>query len=288
MIDTEFLHQLEHFSLLVRKRITSSYTGERKASFTGRGLIFKDHSIYTPGEDFRKIDWKVFARTDKLFIKRFEEERNLSVHIVLDSSASMDFGKPSKMDYASMIGLAFAYLALKNNERFVISTFADKLEFFKPKKGRSQLSAMVKFLQAKKPKGVSNFERSMASYKKLINSKSLIIILSDFFYPPEEIRNALYRYRQHDIRLVQVLDKVERNMNIEGDFKLKDLESGSILRTFVSPFLKKRYFKKLAEHNAMVQKYCDEVGALFYTVDNGKNIFDNLAQVLMGDHEKMR
>lgn len=282
MIDLEFLHQLEHFSLIVRKRITSSYTGERKTAYTGRGLIFKDHGIYAPGEDFRRIDWKVFARTDKLFVKRFEEERNLTVHIVIDASASMNFGHPvSKMDYASMVALGFSYLALKNNERFVISTFSDKLELFKPKKGRSQLSAMVKFLQGKKPKGVSNFESSMASYKKLINSKSMIVIVSDFFYPPEEIRNTLYRYRQHDIRLVQVLDKVERNMNIEGDFKLKDLETGSVLRTFISPFLKRRYFKKLAGHTDLVQKYCDEAGALFYSTDTGQNIFDSMARIMM-------
>ncbi len=274
-ISTDFLHQLDRFSLIIRKRVTSNYTGERQTRYTGRGLIFKDHSIYTPGADFRNIDWRVFARTDKLYIKRFEEERNLTVHVIIDYSASMKFGdKMSKADYAAMIGLGYSYLAMKNNERFVVSTFSDKLELFKPKKGRSNLAAIYGFLTKKRPGGVTNFEQSLSSYKRLIDSKSYIVIISDFFYDIDQIKRTLYRMRHHTIHLVQVLDKVERNMNLEGDYKLRDLETGGILRTFISPLFKKNYFSQLAEHNAAIKKACDEVNAHFHTVDSGQNIFD--------------
>ena len=125
MIDTSFLDQLGRFSLVVRKRVTSSYTGPRKSIASGRGMAFKDHRIYAPGDDFRLIDWKVFARTDDLYIKNYEEERNLTVHVIVDHSASMNFGKTlSKFDYASMLGVGFAYLAMKENEKFQFSTFS--------------------------------------------------------------------------------------------------------------------------------------------------------------------
>src|SRR4030042_1668123 len=123
MIKTDFLRQLDRFSLILTKRKTSTYVGEKKSPATGKGLIFKDHTQYVPGEDFRSVDWRVFARTDKLFVKRYEEERNATVHILIDMSGSMNFGTEcTKAEYASMLGLGFAYLAMKNNERFVLCT----------------------------------------------------------------------------------------------------------------------------------------------------------------------
>ena len=106
MIKTDFLHELDRFSLVVHKRVTSNYAGPRRSIAFGRGVVFKDHRIYAPGDDYRAIDWKVFARTDDLYIKTYEEERNLVVHIIVDFSSSMNFGKPvTKFDYASMIGV---------------------------------------------------------------------------------------------------------------------------------------------------------------------------------------
>ncbi|MEK6949756.1 MAG: DUF58 domain-containing protein, partial [Nanoarchaeota archaeon] len=104
MIKTDFLDQLDRFHLVVKKRVTSNYAGPRRSIATGRGLTFKDHRMYAPGDDIRLIDWKVFARTDDLYIKTFEEERNLVAHLIMDSSASMGFGSPvTKFDYAAML-----------------------------------------------------------------------------------------------------------------------------------------------------------------------------------------
>ena len=93
MIDTSFLEQLTRFNLVINKRVTSNLTGPRRSVAAGRGLTFKDYRIYAPGDDFRSIDWKVFARTDDMFIKTFEEELSLVVHIIVDLSKSMDFGR---------------------------------------------------------------------------------------------------------------------------------------------------------------------------------------------------
>ena len=278
MITAEYLHQLERFSLIINKRITSNYIGNRFSQATGRGLIFKDHTIYAPGEDFRSVDWRVFGRTDKLYVKRYEEERNLCVHIILDFSASMNFGH--KADFAGMLGVGFAYLALKNNERFVLSTFSDALEVFKARKGRGQLASMVEFLNNKKPKGLSKLDVSLSRYKSLINSKSYVVLISDFLYSVDEIKKALFYFKNHKVLFIQVLDKVEKNLNLEGDFKLKDLETNDVLTTYVNPFSRKQYLSMLNKHVGEVSRACQEFGAQFFCADTGLSVFDVFFEVL--------
>ncbi|MEM4239843.1 MAG: DUF58 domain-containing protein [Candidatus Woesearchaeota archaeon] len=280
-IDLSFLHKLDRMSLIINKRLTSNYVGERRAIATGRGLIFKDHAMYSPGDDFRAIDWKVLARLDKLFVKRFEEERNLTVHIIVDYSGSMGFGgRTKKFEYADMLGLGFCYMAMKHNERFVVSTFADRLEVFKPKRGRSNLMRVLDYLNTKKPKGLSKFESSLAAYKKRINTRSYVVILSDFLYDTEEIKNAIKRYRDHHVVLIQVLDKTETDLNLEGDFKLVDVETEESLRTFISPYARKSYLEQLSEHQAKIRKACDEIGAKFFVFSTEYPIFDAFYEVL--------
>ena len=281
MITTDFLRQLDRFSLIVNKRITSNYVGERFSKATGKGLVFKDHLKYEPGEDFRSIDWRVFGRTDKLFVKRYEEERNLTVHVIMDYSGSMQFGSGiSKAHYGGMLGIGFAYLALKNNEKFVMSTFANDLEVFKPKKGRSQLMAMVEFLNKKRATGLSKLEGSLSGYKKLMNSRSYVVVISDFLYPIEEIKRSLTYFKNQSTIFIQVLDKLERNLELEGDYKLKDLETGDTLRTFMNPYARKQYGQMLTEHIQKVKHACDEAGIQFYSFDTGMNVFDAFYEIV--------
>jgi len=200
MINSQFLDQLHRFNLVINKRVTSNLMGPRRSVAAGRGSTFKDYRIYAPGDDIRLIDWRVYARTDNLYIKVKEEERNLTVHILIDKSASMDFGKPiSKFDYASMIGLGFGYLALKDNEKFQFSTFAEDLEIFQPKRGMSHLAAMLQHLNSIKPKGKSQLLDAIRQYKKVIGTKAMVIIVSDFLLSIDELREAFYLLGNHEI-----------------------------------------------------------------------------------------
>ncbi|MBI2148618.1 DUF58 domain-containing protein [Candidatus Woesearchaeota archaeon] len=281
MIRTDFLKQLDKFELVIKKKITSSFVGERRSEFAGTGLIFRDYSNYSYGDDFRSIDWKAFARTDKLFVKRYEEDRNLTVHIIMDFSGSMDFGaRIKKYEYASMIGLGFAHIALRNNERFVLTTFDDKLEFFKPKKGVGQIASMLNYLNNKKAVGVSSFENSLIKYKELINSRALVVIISDFFYDTGQIRNILHKYKKNKIVLVQVMDPLETKLDIEGDFDLVDLESDSRMHTFIDPYLRKKYFQELELHRGKIKDECVRIKADFHIVSSDENIFDVFYRIL--------
>lgn len=280
-INTEFLKQLESLSLVIRKRVASSFSGERKSEITGSGLVFTDYANYSYGDDFKNIDWKAYGKTERFFVKRYEEDRNLTVHILIDLSGSMNFGsRIKKYEFASMIALGFSYIAMKNNEKFVLSTFDDKLEFFRARKGKHQLAAILEYLNSKKAMGVSSFQKSLLSYKSLINSKALIVIISDFFYDIKEIQTILQKYKKNKIKLIQILDPLEKNMNIEGDYNLVDLESDSSLKTYIDPFLKKKYFEKLNYHNLLIKDSCGHVRGDFYSICSDEDIFDVFYKIL--------
>ncbi|MDP6265422.1 MAG: DUF58 domain-containing protein [Candidatus Woesearchaeota archaeon] len=281
MINTDFLDQLDRFHLVVKKRVTSNYIGPRKSIATGRGLTFKDHRIYSPGEDIRLIDWKVFARTDDLYIKTFEEEKNLTAHIIMDSSASMGFGRPiSKFDYAAMLGVGFAYLAMRENEKFQFSTFAESLDVFQPRRGMSQLASMVFHLNNAKTRGYSKLLDAMMQYKKVVDSRSLLVLISDFLIDVNEVIEALYTLGDHEVKIVQVLDPIEKNLKYSGDFKLIDSESKSMLRTYISPRLRVKYQQMLDNHAAKIEETCNKLGYHFHQITNDTPVFDAFYRVL--------
>ncbi len=281
MIDTSFLQEIKKFDLVIKKRVISQYSGERESEHTGEGLIFKDFKDYVMGDDFRAVDWKVYARTDKLFIRRYEEERNMTIHIIIDSSGSMDYGdKVTKFEYASMIGLGLAFLAIKNNEKYELSTFAEKMQMLNPKKGKSQLVTTIDYLNRIKPQGKSKFLESIDSFKKRLKSKSMIVILSDFLYDTEEIDRVVNALKRSQLELVQILDKGEVNLNLQGDNMLKDSETGGILRTFISNRLKQNYKNNMEHHSKKIKDICDRAGADYVQVNNSMRVFDSMYEVL--------
>ncbi len=283
MINTSFLDQLTRFNLVINKRVTSTLSGPRKSVLAGRGLTFKDYRIYAPGDDIRLIDWKVYARTDDLYIKSYEEEKNLTVHIIIDGSASMAFGKPlSKFDYASMIGVGFAYLALRDNEKFQFSTFADDLEVFQPRRGMSHLAAMVHHLNSIKPKGYSKLKDNLLQYKKVIGTRSMLVIVSDFLVNIDEIKEALYSFGNHEIKVIQVLDRIEKDLKMEGDMKLIDSETKGLLRTFVSPRMRMDYQKQLDDHCAKIEEACNKLNIEYNLAITDIPIFDTFYNILQG------
>lgn len=257
--------------------------GSRPSIAKGRGLTITDYRQYVKGDDLRFLDWKLYARTQKDYIKLFEEDRSLTVHIILDRSTSMDFGnKVTKFEYGAMIGLAYAYLTLRNNDKFVFSTFAEDLTFLRPQKGMSQLASIVDSLKQVKVKGDSRFEYSMRKYKELIHSRSLAIILSDFLINSEEIRKGLMRLgKKNDVKVIQVLDRDEVDLKIEGDVNLHDSESNTVLRTYISKKLRQTYQGKLNEHTKQIFDICNKAGAHFYQVVTDVDVFENFYRIIM-------
>ncbi len=281
MIDTTFLNSLSRFSLVINKRVTSNYTGQKKSHAVGRGMIFKDHRIYAPGDDFRSIDWRVFARTDHLYIKNYEEERSVTIHIIVDKSSSMNFGKPlSKFDYASMIGVGFAYLGMKDNSKVQFSTFSDDIEIFQPRRGMSQTVAMIHYLNNIKTQGYSKLGDAIRQYKKFLNSRSLIVLVSDFLVDINEIKGSLFLLGKSDVKVVQVLDPIEKNLSLSGDLDLKDSETGDKLRSYITPRLRAQYQEALNQHKSAIEQECASLGLDFHQITTDTPIFDAFFEIL--------
>jgi len=227
------------------------------------------------------IDWKIFARTDELHIKQFEEEKCLTVHVILDKSASMSFGKKiKKFEYGAMMGLGFAYLAMKDNDKFEFSTFAEDLHTLRPRRGMSQLASTIDILNQIHVKGESNFIDSMRRYKKVLHGKSMVIVISDFLMDLDEIKEGLMRLGKNELKVIQILDREEIDMKIQGDVNLHDSESNKVLRTYISRRLREKYKHQLDDHTAGIHDLCDNLKADFHQIITDEQIFDSFFKVL--------
>jgi uncharacterized protein (DUF58 family) len=279
MIDLEFIKQLKTLDLLAKKKIISSYAGGQRSLRQGRGIEPVDHREYFPGDDLRFVDWKVYGKTEKLFVKRFEEEKSLTTHILVDASNSMNFGsgKRTKFDFASMLALGFAYLITRENEKFALGTYSDQLkDTLQPKRGRNHFFKAVDLLNSQKLGGLTNLEHVSERYANMIKSRSLCVVISDFLEPIDSIRKGLFRLtkKSKNLLVIQVLDPVEKILNWQGDIKLYDLETNEVKKMFFTPTMRRDYAVRFISHLEKVRGVCDDVGADFFSTTSDEPVFD--------------
>lgn len=286
MIDPEFFEQLKRFSFLVKKKVSSAYAGGRKSKLHGHGIETIDYREYFPGDDIKAIDWKIYGRTERLHIRRFEEEKTLTTHILIDSSTSMDFstyGIMKKFEYGAMIAAGFMYMVVKENEKFGMATYTTELkDIIQPKKGMNHFFNAVGLLNNIELKGKTNLGICAEQYAKMIKTKPLIVVISDFLEPLPSIKEGIYRLAKssNDIIVVHVVDPGELTLWVEGDIKLHDLESMAQKRLYISPNFKERYKERFEEHIFKIRECCDAVGAQFYSVRTDMPIFETFLDII--------
>lgn len=275
-IETDFFKQLDRFTFSVRKRVSTVYAGNRPSTRSGHGIDTIGFREYDPSDDLKDIDWKAYARTEKLYVRQFEEEKTLTTHILLDASKSMDYPEngTSKFEYAAMLAAGYAYMVTRYNDRFAISTFTQEVEINKPSRGRKNLLRTIDRLTELEIAGGTSIEEAVLKYSRAIKSRSLVILISDFLQEPQAIETAVTRLSDHDLILIQVLDPTEKVLPLQGNSKLLDLETGEEIRTYISENFKERYLGKLDDHAARIKKSCMKVGAEFYTFTTDTPIFD--------------
>ncbi len=225
------------------------------------------------------MDWKAYARTGELFIKRFEEEKSITVHILVDRSSSMDFGKNNKYDYAAKLGLAIAYMVGNTNDRFRFSVFSETVTDISSARRNPNLAEMVDTLNSLRKTPDSMVEKCLTEYASRIQNKSLVVVISDFLVEPEEVESGLASLRNTDTVLVNVLDETELSPDIHGDKILKDPESDSRIRTYLSGQTRKDYREKLDRHTGRVEEAAEKNGAHFLQLSTGQNFFESFLDV---------
>ena len=279
MIDIEFLDELDKFNRALKKNSNEIKQGEQKSSYSGQGMIFKDHKEYIPGDDIRKIDWKAYARTNEFYVKRFQEEKNVTMHIVVDRSSSMDYGSVNKYEYASKIGLGLAYMTNKTNDRFRYSVFSETLTDLTAARRNANLGQLVDTTNELRKTPESKVGKCLTQYSSRIKNKSIVVILSDFLVETEDVSDALKNLKNSDILLVQTLSGEEISPEMKGDKILEDPESSSTIRTYLTGKVKSRYKQKLQDHTSKIEELAAENGAKYINVSTENDFFDSFFDV---------
>ncbi|HEX54878.1 MAG: DUF58 domain-containing protein [Candidatus Altiarchaeales archaeon] len=286
VIDPSFIEQLKKLNITTKRRVVNVYMGSRPSIRQGRGIEIADYREYYPGDDFRSIDWRVYARTERLYIRRFEEEKDLILHLLLDSSASMDFavsGIMRKFDYAGSIAAGFAYLALNKNEKFAFALFSDRIrEVMQARKSTFHFFKLVDLINSSPQSGKTNLKKCVDQYTNLIKARSFIIVISDFIEPIESLEYGIYKIAKYskEAILVQILDPGEINLQWRDDIKFEDMETSETERTFLSPEFKREYSEKLEQHIFEIREICNDTGVDFFSVTTNMPLFDAFVEIL--------
>jgi uncharacterized protein (DUF58 family) len=270
LLDPQFLALLEQLELVSRKIFLGRLKGERRSKRKGQSVEFADYRNYVVGDDLRFLDWNLFARLDRLFIRLFLEEEDLHFYLLLDNSLSMDFGSPSKLHYAKQVAAALGFIGLVNMDRVVVEAFNDRLiQSLPPVRGRRSLWRLLDFLQKIEPVGPSDLKRALRSFNLKCSGKGIVVLLSDLM-DKGGYEDAL-RYlvaRQLDIYVIQVLSQEEIDPEIVGDLRLVDVEDEDMAEITVSGPLLKRYKQNLAAYRAALHEFCTRRGVTYLFTSN--------------------
>ncbi|MCS7172123.1 MAG: DUF58 domain-containing protein [Armatimonadetes bacterium] len=231
LLDPDFLRELERLTLLVRRRVHSRSGGDRPSTLMGRGVEFADYRSYQVGDDYRFVDWNAYARLDRLFVKLTTTEEDLDVHLLLDASASMGFGDPTKLDYAKRLAAALGYVSLVNLERVgVVVLQGPRVQVLPPRRGRTSAHTLFSFLEQIRPEGPTTLASALADYTARTRRRGVAILLTDLLDPAgyEEVLRRLH-YGRFETFLVQVLSEEELFPPLRGELRLVDAETGSAL-----------------------------------------------------------
>jgi len=277
LLDPLFLHKLEQLELVSKKIFVGRMKGERKSKRRGSSVEFADHRNYSVGDDLRHIDWNVYGRLDKLFLKLFLEEEDLHFYTMLDTSLSMDFGEPTKLHYGKQVAAALAFIGLVNHDRVVLDTFGSNLDVgLSSVRGRSQMHRVVGYLDKLGASGASDLTAAVKSFAIKHAGKGVVVLISDFLdkrgYEPA-LRYLLAR--NMDIYVIHVLSQEEVEPELAGDLRLVDAEDDDEAEISVSAPLLARYKANLNAFVGGMKEWCTQRG-ITYIFTTNHNPFDKL------------
>lgn len=262
-----YISYLEHFSMDVRGKMSNSaLNGQRKSGAKGSSMEFSDFREYAMGDDLRRIDWNSFARTDKLFMKEFLEEKQAEINIFLDCSASMGIDE-EKGFYAKLIAASIAYIALKNNDSVNLYAWSEGLKHWQLNNtSRNNFPRIVSFLDDLEFAGQTRLSQAIGS-AVVKSGRGISVVISDFFME-DEFKTAidLLRYKKQQTNLVQVLSHEDAMPSVSGNRRLTDCETGEHNDITINERLIGEYKKILGHMQAAMKEYCRITNANFSSI----------------------
>lgn len=265
LLDAGFMARLDQLDVVSRKVLAGKLKGERRSKRRGQSVEFADYRNYVIGDDLRFIDWNVYARLDRLFLKLFLEEEDLALHILIDVSKSCDFGEPNKARYIKQVAAALGYIGLVNYNRVVIAAMAEGITAETGAlRGRRRVPQMIDFISKLEPAGPSHFARACKRFALSNRQKGVCVVLSDF-YDKGGYENGL-RYvagGKYDLFCIQVLSPQEIDPDLQGDLKLRDIEDDDMAEVSITQPLIKQYKSNLNAYCLSLKDYVTRRGGTY-------------------------
>jgi len=268
LFDRAFLTEVEKLYIISKKVFSGKLKAERRTKKLGSGVEFAEHRDYTPGDDFRYIDWNIYGRLNRLLLRLFEEEEDLHIYILVDLSESMTMGDPPKFFYALKIAAALAHIGLSNLDRVAVIPFADGIvDRLPPNRGKGRIFKIFEFLRQQRPGNKTDLTKTLKSFVAQNKRRGLAVLLSDFYDPAgyQEAINVL-AYNHYETFVIQVYDRKEVEPNLMGDLELVDVETGDIRHVTVSPGLLRRYAQEHAAFRRKLADFCTASAMPFFQV----------------------
>jgi uncharacterized protein (DUF58 family) len=281
----DVIQQVQRLDLKARFIVEGFISGLHSSPFQGFSVEFSEHRKYTPGDDIRQIDWNVYAKTDRYYIKKFEAETNLECHLLVDCSKSMGYaagGRMTKMDYTICLAAALGYMMVHQQDAVGLVTFDEKVRtFLPPKSSMAHLTNLLGTLARTAPAAGTNLAGAIHEVAERVRKRGLIILLSDLLADQEEVIEALHhvKFRGHDLIIFQVLDHSEVDFDFDGQVRFEEPESGDHVNADPQA-IRAAYQAELQAFIDEYRKQCLSVRADFVTVDNAMTFDKALVEFL--------
>ena len=256
-IDEAFLQRLANLRFIVKGRRQGRLSGVHSSSRAGVSLEFSDYRAYAPGDDFRYIDWNVYGRLDRLLVKTFVHEADLPIYLLVDFSASMQVGTPSKAQYAAQFAAGMAYLGLKELDRVGVWSFNDRLiPGLPPRHGMGQMGKIIRLLREAEPGGKTSIDQAITEFLSQTRESGIVFIISDFL-GSDEYQEGLAKlaYRGDEVTAIQVLDPSDASPPMVGTTRIVDVESSQRLTLTIGHRTKEEYERRFREFQETLKAF---------------------------------
>lgn len=279
LLHPSVIAKLKTLELKARTVVEGFMVGYHKSPYHGFSVEFSQHRPYMQGDSIKNLDWKVFAKSEKYFIKQYEEETNLLAHIILDTSKSMDYkneGEITKFEYSKVLAASFIYLLLKQQDAVGLALYSSELKsYLRPKSKRTYLTQLLTEIEKYSPNSETKTSASINSIAEKISKRGLVIVISDFLDDPKEILSSLkkFYYKKNEVIIFHVLDPVEKNFNFKNDSIFIDMETKEELTT--QPIqIQKAYYDEMKKYLDELKSGCNKYGFDYNLIDTTSS-FDN-------------
>jgi len=287
-VDPKVLARIKDLELLARSVVDGFINGLHRAPYFGASIDFAEHRGYVPGDDIRRVDWRLYARTDKYFVKQYEADTNANFSVLLDTSKSMSFasGEVSKLDYAKFVAACLAYLSHRQRDRVGIVTFDQEVLSYVPSSAK-HFNVLLHTLDQARAERPGRLLAMLTEIAEHFKRRSIVALISDLYENPEELLDALkfYSFRGNDLVVFHVLDPAEIDFPYRDSSRFQDLESGEEMPVVPDVFAD-QYRKMIRDHIDALRSKCSD-SRIDYVLLNTSKPLDEALFSYLGNRERL-